>query len=266
MGVSRYRARSLSFVREIGKVGRDSSRVSGRVDASAFVASAGAVRAASGEGSHRGHSESSGRGCKAAALASRRAIGGTACSARWGFAGTGSGVEVRSTAPGRSRARQAAGTGERRAGRPGARQGSVGGLDSRTWRCLATSGSRWSSRAETSATWSWMPKVIHSPDTPRLVRARPYCSARDSVRTSLLLRDGASTAPRPRSRPRSAKWMRASPEGEVSSATWRTRRGSRARPRVASTTRGTGRWVRSRRHEPSGSRAGRRMSLMSMRP
>jgi hypothetical protein len=78
MGVSRYRTRSRSFVPVLGNVRRDSSRLSGRVVVSALVASAPGVRGASREWWHRRHSESSGGGAEAEALASRRAIGGTA--------------------------------------------------------------------------------------------------------------------------------------------------------------------------------------------
>jgi hypothetical protein len=78
MGVSRYRTRSRSFVPVLGNVRRDSSRVSGRVVVSGFVASASGVRRARREWSHRRHSESSGGGAEAEAWASRRAIGGTA--------------------------------------------------------------------------------------------------------------------------------------------------------------------------------------------
>jgi hypothetical protein len=98
MGVSRYRGSSRSFLRETGSVRRNASRVCGRVAVSAFAASAAAVRAARCERSHRRYSERSGGGVEADAWASRREIGGTACSAPCGLTATGPGIGVRTAA------------------------------------------------------------------------------------------------------------------------------------------------------------------------
>jgi hypothetical protein len=243
MGVSRYRTRSRSCIRDTGTVCRDASRVSARAVASAFGASAEAVRRARRERSHRRHRESSGGGVEADAWASIRAIGGTACTARCGFAGTGSGVEVRATAAVSSATAQTAGCGDRRAGRPAAARASVAAATAVAWRCLAMSGRRCSSRAGTRASWSWVPNVTCS---PRHFEARE--------RQAELLGPGqgphqlvvAGTA---RRRPQDRAVARGRPVGrgpsplvEISSATWRPRATVEGPTSGGSTTRGTGRW------------------------
>jgi hypothetical protein len=93
-------------------------------------------------GAHRDHSESSGGACVATTLASRRAIGGTARRARCAVAGGCPGAEAGATVPGRSTARQSAGSGDPSAGRPAAAKASLAASTAATWRSLATSGSR----------------------------------------------------------------------------------------------------------------------------
>jgi hypothetical protein len=168
MGVSRYRTRSRSFVPVIGNVRRDASRVSGRVAVIAFVASALWLRGARRGRSHRDHSESSGGGVEAEAPASRRAIGGTACSVRCPSRDGRSAATAGASALGRSAARSVVGSGERRA-RPAAVRASLAASSAAICRCLATSGSRSSSRNGTRASSLWMPNVTDSPGAPMLV-------------------------------------------------------------------------------------------------
>jgi hypothetical protein len=94
---------------------------------SAFVGSASAVRAARCERSHRDHSESPGAGVEADAWASSRVSGGTAWSGGRRRAGTGSGVDARTSLCARPEVRSADGRAERRAASPAGRQSLVGG-------------------------------------------------------------------------------------------------------------------------------------------
>jgi len=222
MGVSRYRRSSRSFVRDTGNVPRDSSRVSGRVAVSGFVASAARVRGAK----RGGRIEITARARAAPAWPPRLRRDGRSGARRAGPA-VPLRAAVRARRPGR-RARALNGPPVGRQRRPkrrkaSGRQGLVGCLHSRN---VAKPGDLGQPLQQPGRDQR---HLVVDAECDVLARdsdageRRANCSARARVRTSLLLQAGTSTAPRPSSRPRSANGMRASPLVEVSSATRRTR-------------------------------------------
>jgi hypothetical protein len=257
MGLSRYRGSSRSFVRDRGNVRRAASRVSGRAVEGAFVASAAAVRAARRERSHRDHNESSGGGGVAVVLASRRAIGGTACSARCDAPDGRSATTAGPTAPGRSVARQAVGSGGPEGRQAGGRQGLVGGLHGGQ---MPLPGDVRQSLQQPEQDQG---QLIVDAERHRLAR---HADAGEPQTELLGPAQGSApacccaTARRPRPGREAARGRSAECGPRRSARSGRRHDGpgrrSRARRRVASTLRGTGRWVQSHRHEPSGSCAG----------